>query len=239
MFKLPPNPDTSLPNRHLLAMGLTGSGKSQIIKNSDDVPPSGVRTVLFDPSRDHSKGTHYYNNRADFARALAAANASGRGFRVGYDGMRSPEIYDWWCECCIAILDGKKTTYMVSEELGAVSKNAAQALPAHKFLLTESRKYGGVYVGTTQFPARISKDVYDNVNTIYFGRQSMRLVNQFARDFGLPYDTLKSLPKLHFIRWSEGNVDFLKLQFTGDRANLIRFEPKGLTTEITTEIGVD
>lgn len=184
-----------------------------MIKQRAPIPKSGARVVLFDPSRDHPQGVHYYNDRAKFARALAEADASGRGFRIGYDGIRSPEIYDWWCACVIAILDGKKKTYLLTEELAAVSKHAGAALPYHKFLLCESRKYGGVYCAVTQQPARISKDVYDNMNTIYFGKQSMRLVDQFSRDFGLDHAALKGLENLEFLRWEAGNVEFLRLQY--------------------------
>lgn len=194
-------------------MGLTGSGKSQVIKQSGIVPVSGVRTVLFDPSRDHAKGTHYYNTRSAFAKALAQANASGKGFRIGYDGLRSASVYEWWCQCCIAILDGSRPTYMITEELGAVSAHAGEALPAHKFLLAESRKYGGVYLAATQFPARISKDVYDNCDTIYFGRQAPRLRSQFARDFGLDYDILCRLENLQFIKYHAGHSEFLKISY--------------------------
>lgn len=212
MIHNPPHPNPDLPNRHTAAIGLTGSGKSQVIKQLV-LPPSGVRTVLFDPSRDHRAGTHYYSSRSAFARALAAANASGRGFRVAYDGVRSPEIYEWWCECCIAVLDGRKVTYMMTEELAAVSRGPGKALPAHQWLMNESRKYGGVYLCTTQFPAQISKAVYDNSGCVYLGKQPPRLQRQFSDQFGIPLDDLKGLQDLEFMRWTAGKVDRVKLQY--------------------------
>lgn len=213
MIVNPPNPRPELPNRHTLAIGLTGSGKSQVMKQKAPIPKSGARVVLFDPSRDHSKGVHYYSNRAQFARALIEANARGKGFRIGYDGVRSPEIYDWWCGCCIALLDGKKELYMMTEELAGVSLHSGRAMTNHRFLLNESRKYGGVYCATTQFPARISKDVYDNAGTIFFGKTAPRLQSQFSADFGLEPVEFKNLQNLEFLRWEGGKVDFMKINY--------------------------
>ncbi len=217
MIKQPPNPNTELPNRHTTALGLTGAGKSQVIKQKSCIPKSGARVVLFDPSRDHpgtqASRTHYFSDRAEFARALAKADQSGRGFRIGYDGQRSPEIYDWWCACCIAILDGRKLTYMLTEELARVSKNAGAALEHHQFLLNESRKYGGIYVCTTQFPARISKDVYDNSGVVFFGRTAPRLQSRFAAEFGLDQNKLAGLENLQFLRWEGGNIEFLQIPY--------------------------
>jgi len=192
---------------------LTGSGKSQVLKQKGEVPAKGARVVLFDPSRDHAKGTVYYDNRAAFARALKAANASGAGFRIGYDGVRSVEIHEWWCKCVIAILDGKKTTYTITEELARVSLGAGVTTEAHGWLLNEGRKYGLIYHATSQFPARISKDVYDNAGIIYFGRQPPRLQKTFSNDFGLDYDELKALENLQFMRWDQGKIENLKINY--------------------------
>jgi len=194
-------------------MGLTGSGKSNALRQYSGVPKSGARVVLFDPARDHSEGTHYYQSQSAFARALAEADASGRGYRVGYDGMVSPDIYEWWCRCCIAVLDSKRPLYMITEELAAASRGPGRAMTAHSWLMNQSRKYNGVYLCTTQFPARVSKDVYDNMGVVWFGRTSPRLQRQFVADFGLDPAQFAALQNLEFIRWSGGKTDLIRMQY--------------------------
>lgn len=213
----PPNERADRPNKHTLAIGISGSGKSQVLRQKSPIPERGARVVLFDPSRDHAgtkaSPTHYYSNRSEFAAALAEADASGKGFRVGYDGPRTAEIYEWWCMCCHAIMDGNKETYMLTEELGRVSQGAGEAMPYHGWVMSESRKYGGIYVAASQFPARISKDVYDNAGVIWFGQQPPRLIGQLSRDFNIDRDQLQALKKLEFIRWTEQESEKVTIQY--------------------------
>lgn len=203
LISAPPNEDHSLPSKHQIYLGVTGSGKTQACRQLSGIPPKGARVILFDPSHDHPAGTVYFSNRADFARALAQADASGKGFRIGYDGPKSPDIHEWWCRCVHAVLDGKKLTYTITEELGRVSIGAAGTTPYHGWLINEGRKYGLIYHATTQFPARISKDVYDNAAVIYFGMQPPRLQRLFARDYNLDFEALQGLGELEFLRWQQ------------------------------------
>jgi energy-coupling factor transporter ATP-binding protein EcfA2 len=214
MIKQPPNENPSLENLYTMYLGVTGSGKSQALKQCSGIPETGARVVLFDPSKDHPKGTLYYSDRAEFARALDAANSSGRGFRIAYSGVRSVEIYEWWCRCVHAILDGNKITYTITEELGRVALGSGKTTPYHGWLLNEGRKYGVRYHATSQFPARISKDVYDNSGIIYFGMQPPRLRKLFAGDFGLDLGQLTNLGALEFLRWQlVGDTEFVKLAY--------------------------
>lgn len=213
MIKNPPNPRANLESQHHTLIGKTGSGKTQFLRQRSGIPEKGARVVLFDPSRDHAKGTHYFNQRADFARALSQADASGKGFRIAYDGDRSPEVYEWWCKCCIAILDGRKMTYMLTEELAAVSKNANKALPHHQWLMNESRKYGGVYIATTQFPTMVSKAVYYNSRYVTIGMLAPDLVPRYARNFGIPAAELAALKPLEFIQWSGAEWKKIKINY--------------------------
>ena len=213
MIRNPSKAHPSLPNKHALYIGLTGSGKSQALKAKSGIPQKGARLVLFDPSKDHAKGVTYYDDRAQFARALAKANASGRGFRIGYSGVRSVDIHEWFCQCVHAILNCNKLTYVICEELGRVSKSSNKTTPYHEWLINEGRKYGLIYHCTTQFPARISKDVYDNAEVIFFGKQPARLHKQFCQQFGLNLEELRSLGALEFLRWQGEESKKIKISY--------------------------
>lgn len=201
----PINPVDGHPNRHTLIIGCSGSGKSQFLVGGKLVPEGqGVRLIMWDDVG-RLKG-NYYRTRAGFLKALRAALVKGGGFRIGYGGPQTPEEFEWWCSVCWAILDGKKTTYMVAEELAAVSPNAGRAPPMAGMLLNQSRKYGGIFIGTTQRPEEVSKTYFTQAGIKVIGQQnSPAMVRKAATWAGVTEQQIRDLQPLSFYR-NEGGA---------------------------------
>lgn len=192
------NENPVLDNRNTLYLGRSGAGKSQALKQNPAIPAAGARVVLFDPNADHA--AHRFNDRAGFARALARADQSGQGFRIAYTGDASPAIHEWWCECVCAILDGKKTTIVIDEEIASSCSRAGTADPAFRRLLNQGRKYGMQYHGTSQRPQEIPKTAYENCLVLFVGALKKHSAAYVAKELEVSPESIANLPNLTFYK---------------------------------------
>lgn len=192
------NPNPKLPNEHTLYVGKSGSGKSQALKQNSALPAKGVRCLLWDVSQDHDKGTRYYSDKAKFLGAVKKAVASGKGFRLGWDGDSSPETFEWFAAVVWAILDGNKPTYVVIEELARVVTTAGKADPNLRKLYNEGRKYGARNHAVTQRPQEIPKTVFDQCERFFVGQQKSNNIAKFADILDVPVLEVKALMPLQF-----------------------------------------
>lgn len=198
------NENHGLPNRHALFLARTGGGKSQMLKQCGEWPQRGVRSILWDPGHDHAKGTHYYAAPSAFRDALASALRSGRAFRVAYDGTRTVETFEWFCQLVWAALDGGAITYVVVEELARVCPNPGEATPWFGRVLEEGRKYGAVVLGTSQRPQSVTKTAYDNARTLWVGPNNVRAAKMIEERTDVDRARIAALPELTFLRCEEG-----------------------------------
>ena len=74
-------PNEKRENKHTLAIGQSGSGKTYWLSHHQWVKRRGVRLLVWDPYESHN--VHYYRKMGDFARQVSAAVKSGKGFRLG------------------------------------------------------------------------------------------------------------------------------------------------------------
>lgn len=192
------NENTQHNNRNTLYIARSGGGKSQALGQSKEIPRSGARVLLWDPSHDH-KATHI-STRPEFARSVAKAIQAGKGFRLAFSGNATPENFEWFCNLVWAALDGNKITYVIAEELSAVCKNAGKAGQWAALLMNQGRKYGLRFHGTTQKPQEIYKTFYDQCEVFYIGMQRGAAVDKFARDLGIDREEIAGLQSLQFWR---------------------------------------
>ena len=192
------NENTALPNRNTLYIARSGGGKSQALGQSAEIPKTKARVILWDPNNDHKASQ--FDNRKDFARAIATGLKTGKGFRIAYTGTPSPEIFEWWCAVVWEALDGSRLLYAVAEELSAVCMNAAKAGPNAARLMNQGRKYGLHFHGTTQKPQEIYKTFYDQSEVFYIGQQRGAAVDKFAKDLGIDRAEVQALKPLQFWR---------------------------------------
>lgn len=193
------NPRPERPNKGCLYLAKPGGGKSQAMKQNPYLPKSGVRTLLIDPAHDQNlPGTVYISDRAEYARHVAKAVARGAGFRLAYDGPRSPEIAEWWFQVAWAIADGRRDTYLLIEELARICPNPGEAPYWHNLTLEEGRKYGLIYHATSQRPQSITKTAYHNVNNYLIGVQHQSNAKTMAELADVDVNDIKSLQEMQF-----------------------------------------
>lgn len=210
----PPNPNPRWANEHTLYLGCSGSGKSQALEQNASVPKAGGNVILWDQAGDHA-GFHY-TSRDAFLRAVIRGVQAGRGFRIAFAGNATVENYEWWCEVVWSVLDGRRRTWAVVEELAAVCPSSGRATPNAGILLNQGRKFGLVFHGASPKPQEVAKTYYDNCNIKFIGQQnSATLRRRFAEELDLPVETIRNLEPMQFYR-STGTADapeFLQLAY--------------------------
>ncbi len=209
-------PDTSLPNRHRLVLGASGAGKSQLIREL--VPARGVRLLGWDTDDDHDG--HHFDTRAGYARAVARGIASGKPFRLLWNGDNSIKTFEWWCDLVFIALDGRYPTEILIEELADVSVSAGRASPNFGQLVRRARKYNGRLTMASQRGTEISKTVYTQVSEIWIGRQETTDVPRMARLAAVTEARLEAVAPLHYIRKRGPEITFHRLEFVGNRRKL-------------------
>lgn len=163
------------------------------------------RTILWDESRDHYRPgvSEYRDTPAAFRELLAAALRSGQPFHVGYDGHRTPALFEWFCQLVWYALDGRVSTFLVVEELGRVTPHPGDATPWHGRLLTEGRKYGLHYHAADQRSQKISKTALESCKIWWVGPQMAGSIKRIADYTGIPDTELASLKPLEFCIYDE------------------------------------
>lgn len=195
------NPNTALSNRHAIYIGCTGSGKTQALKQNP-ILKKAKRVLYWDIDHDHT--AHRFESRADFARALASALRSNKGFKLAYSGADTVGNFEWFNRLAWAALDGNKDTVLVCEELADVSPSPAKATAEFGKGLRKGRKYGAVYLLTTQRATEVPKTAYNQMATIYVGQQKAGDIARVAKELGLSDTALRALQKLEFYVVTQG-----------------------------------
>lgn len=197
----PSNPDPSHRALHTLYLAVTGGGKSQAVNHNlreQLKANSGARVILWDQAGDYPG--HHYESRKGFLAALKRAIQSGKGFRVAFSGVPTVENWEWFCEVVWGILDGRKITYLIAEELSAVSPTAGKATDNAAILLNQGRKYGLRFHGVSQKPQEVSKTYFDQCPIKWIGQQKSRaMIRRMAEDVGTDMATIQNLQPLEFL----------------------------------------
>lgn len=164
---MPGNADTSLPNRHVLYVGTSGSGKSSAVKATLAAGrPS--RLVLWDPESEYPAGVRL-RTVAKLACALGSATASGKQYSISLGARPCVEGFERFCRAVWAVACSTRPMTVVIEELADVTRSAGKASPAWGELIRRGRKYGVTILAVTQSPTEISKTVYRNVGAKWVG----------------------------------------------------------------------
>jgi hypothetical protein len=210
------NENTALKNRNMLCIGMPGSGKSQALKQRGIMAECG-RVLLFDPNKDH-KCEYRVDTRAGFARKLAELEERGGRYSLGYSPSPASDSreddHEFFCKCVLLIADGRKLTCIVDEELAQSCRSASKADRAHKKLMNEGRKYGLVYHGAIQLAQRVPKDVYDQCDTLYVGK-NLRLPKYVEQRFTKEQNReIRVMQPLNFlVALPSGDVEKIQLKY--------------------------
>jgi hypothetical protein len=162
------NENTSWPNRHTIYLAASGGGKSSAMKANPDLPKRGGRLLAWDPDRDH--WCYHLDSMRAFLYNVRRAAASGKPFRLGYNGPDTPEAFEQFCGIVWAVLDGEHATDVIIEELADVCVTIGKAGPQFGRLLRKGRKYGARLHITSQRPQEIPKTAVGNCGVKFIGR---------------------------------------------------------------------
>lgn len=158
------------------------------------IPKTGARVALWDTNRDHP--AHQFDRMGDYARALARAHKSGRGFRIAYCGEPSPDAFEVWSHLLWEILDGNRLTFGLIEEYSDCCRGAGplsqQRDTFHRRNWTQGRKYGAILMATSQRPQLISKDALGNAGEIWASSMDMAAAKRVGAEMDIGQDLLRA-----------------------------------------------
>lgn len=165
---MPANPrdriDTSLPNRHMVLIGASGSGKSSYLRKLPEIQKAR-RVLAWDPDADH-RLVHVHS----VAGLHAACRKAGFGpIRVGLTVPPSMDAFGKFCGVAFAMAHGAAPLVVLVEELADVT-TPAKAAPEWGELARRGRKYGAIIAATSQRPQEIDKTILGQADTIWCGR---------------------------------------------------------------------
>ncbi len=204
------NPNTSLYNVNTLYLACSGGGKSQALKQNKTIPRQGVRVLLWDIDHDHA--ANRFENMPEYIRAVKSAIKSGSGFRLAYSGDDNPEMFEQWCRVVWAVLDGRKKTYILIEELADVVKTAGKAGENFGRLLRKCRKFNGRLHVTSQRGAEIPKTAYTQCQIKFIGQQEGADIDKMARIAGVIPVRIQELKPLEFYKKIAGTSKAVKIK---------------------------
>lgn len=158
------NANTSHENRHIVVIGDTGAGKSQVLKNL--IPKTGARVLAFDPDEDH-KVNHFQSGQA-WAREVIKAAKSGKNYRLGWAGTNAKD-FERFCRAVFDVLDGNHLTWLILEEAAEFCGTSGPARDGFGNLQRRARKYGGICCTVGQRAAELPTTARRQAAVKYIG----------------------------------------------------------------------
>lgn len=192
--------DPSLPNRHRLHIGTSGSGKSSRIRQllREEKPP---RVIAWDPDEDFTMPR--LSSVPAFVRALKGAWQSGRNYKLALTVPTSPEAFARFCDAAWLVADARRPVVVIVDELASVVRSAGKAAPSWARLSSRGRKYGVILWAGTQRPQEIDKTLFGNVNTLWCGRlKTQRDRKLLAEEMDVSMADLAGLGRLEYLERS-------------------------------------
>lgn len=182
-------------NCHTFIAMRSGGGKSVFMRKFGLIPEKGARCAFWDIDRDHR--CHHFRDKKEFLKALAKANRSGKGFRVGWAGDNERATFELYLKSVWAILNGEFATYIPIEELADCSNTSGAAKGIEKTIMNRARKYGGIVIASTQRPQEVSKTVFTACPTIVLGCTAVKDRKYISDNTGASVAQLGSLKKFN------------------------------------------
>lgn len=187
---MPINPNENHKNRHTLAIGISGSGKTYFLQNHPWLKKSGVRLIIWDPYETHK--VSYAKTFKQFGRNLAGAISSGRGFKIGLSVNPTLANFEQFCRMVWTAADGNKETFVIVEELADVAKSG-KASPFWGQMVRIGRKFGLVLMPVTQRPQEVDKTIFTQISRVWVGLVSPYDHDYVEKSTGLGRGSLKTI----------------------------------------------
>ena len=210
------NSNNELKNKHCLYMAQSESGKSVAI---DEATKKAKRGIFWDPDQDY-KCDQRFTSKAEFARYLVA-NGGNKNLSAALSlNEITPKSFDFFCQCVWLVLDGKKETHVIMEELSDVSTAAVLPNFAGQ-IIRKGRKYGAVVHAATQRPQDISKTVFTQCKRKWVGYQDSYDHEYLAKNIGVDVEEIAGIKPLEFIMKDVNDVKKAKFTFSKNIVSVV------------------
>lgn len=164
------------------------------MKRRGGLDKPGQRVLLWDPNKDHQ--AHQFDKLSEYARTVARAVRSGRGYRIAYVGEPGADSFEIWASIMWEVLDGNHLTFGLVEEYSDCCRGPGSLKPfddyCHRKLWTQGRKYGAVIHATSQRPQLISKDALGNAGIIWASAMDTLAAKRIAAEMDIRADLLRA-----------------------------------------------
>lgn len=175
--------------------------------------PSGIRTnrpkprgsykVCWDPGYDHQV-SYRATSLTDFCYRLnkqLAAGAVSIALTLEWPDSKS---FDLFCRIVWSFLDGRRTTYLVVEEVASVQPSTGRAADWFGNLVREGRKFGLVILATSQRGAEIPKGLTTQMAHFYVGLHDPHDADRIAYLVGVDVNQVTTLAPGQFWHKEKG-----------------------------------
>ena len=203
----PINPNNTLKNGHVFAVGMSGSGKTSAAKKLFIKPADQV--AIFDPVGDYEgklagRIVRRYKTIKEFAAALIAGRKTEQGFKVSFqpDFETTPADFDKFCQIVWAVGNGKhkKPLKVICEEVAEHSLSAGKAAGYHGKILRLGRKFNIHTINLFQRGQEVSKTIIDNCQRACVMMQKTNASAVYLeRMTGIPAAAIEPLAPLEYL----------------------------------------
>lgn len=197
------NMNAARANGHHSIIGQSGSGKSSWVRSKDCPLHEYKFQIYWDVDEDYN--VHRYRSKSAFARALKAAVASGKPYKIALtlDDV-TKDNYEFFCACVWQIADGSRDTAVVVEELADVTTQGKAGRYSGQ-LMRKGRKYGIDVFAVSQRPAEIDKTTYTQTVNRWCGYLDNEIdIKRMAGVMGVGQEYIKALNPLDYLYKKQG-----------------------------------
>ncbi|EJO2021511.1 DUF87 domain-containing protein [Vibrio vulnificus] len=202
--------NNALKNEHTAVVGMSGCGKSSLVKKR--LVKATDQVVIFDPKREYDgellgRVVRVYHSFSRFAQAVVAGRKTKQGFKIAWQpdlkkGDTKPADFDKFCQIVWGCGDGHhvKPLKVVCEEVAEHSETAGKATGYHGKLLRLGRSYGIHTINLFQRGQEVSKTIIDNCQHMYVMMQKTGASAVYLEKMtGIPSSVINDLQPLQYL----------------------------------------
>ena len=186
--------DASLPNRNMLLVGASGSGKSSMLRQEVDFKQN--RIIAWDPDEDFP-----LPRCRDLKTFIKTCQGAGFGkIRIALTIDPNEDNFEVFAGLAFALCHAKAPMDILADEIADVTR-VAKASPNWGQLCRKVRKYGGRLLAATQRPQEADKTIFNQTKFKWVGALSSNAAYKFmAAEMDIPLDEFKALDNIEKVQ---------------------------------------
>jgi len=182
--------NAALPNKNMIIIGASGSGKSSFLREKVDFKQS--RIIAWDPEEDYKLPR--VRDMQTFKR-LCQKSGFG-GIRVAVTVEPTESNFELWAGLVFALCHQGAPMMILADEIADVTR-VTKASPNWGQLCRKVRKYGGTLCAITQRPQECDKTIFNQVRFKWCGALgSTASYKSMSQEMDVPLEQLKALDNI-------------------------------------------